>query len=194
MGTCNTKQEVIEHGTEDKSDQNIVENAAQLKQLSEATLNTADEMIYRFTKAKVLKVYDGDSITIAAHHAGQITKFNVRIFGIDCDEMKGGTEQTRKNAKLAKKFVEKKILGRIVDINVLNNKVHDGKKLREKYGRLLATINVNGDDLANMLIEMKLARKYYGGRKDTSPLHPDPDMFLSDTDSVGHSHEGSLVY
>lgn len=192
MGACTSSQSV-ENSISPNVDQDCI-TPAQLQQLSEATINTVDEMVYRFNKAKVLKVYDGDSITIAAHHAGQIVKFNVRVFGIDCDEMKGGTEQTKRNARIAKKYVESKILGKVVDINVLNNKVVDGKKLREKYGRLLASISIDGADLANMLLEVKLARKYYGGHKDNTPLRPVVDLHLSDTDSVCPSHDESLAY
>lgn len=166
MGSCTSKQEADE--------------AAQIRQLEGITIDTVDELIYRFTKAKVIKVYDGDSLTIAAHYSDQIVKFNVRIYGVDCDEMKGGTEETRRNARLAKKFVEKHVLGKIIDIDVLNNKVVNGKKLREKYGRLLAVIKINGDDLANMLLEAGLARKYDGGHKDNTPLHPNVDISLDD--------------
>lgn len=180
MGLCQAKQ---------NSEEDI-----KMKQLSEITLNTVDEVVYRFTKAKVLKVYDGDSVTIAAHYGGQIVKFNVRIFGVDCDEMKGGTEQTKRNAKLAKKFVESKILNKIVDIDVLNNKMVDGKRLREKFGRLLAIIKVDGNDLANMLLEAGLARKYDGGHKDNTPLNPIVDLSLNDNDSVKLSNNDVTTY
>jgi endonuclease YncB( thermonuclease family) len=168
MGGCATKQPSLED--------------VQMIQLQSCTDETVEEVIYRFTKAKVLKVYDGDSCTIAAHYGGQICKFNVRIFGIDCDEMKGGTEKTKHNARLAKKFVEKMILGKIVDINVLNNKIVDGKKLKEKFGRLLATISIDGHDLANALLEAGLARKYYGGKKETTALHPNVDMSVASSE------------
>ena len=155
-------------------------DAIKLKQLEEVTLDTADELVYRFTKAKVLKVYDGDTITIAAHCNGQIVKFSVRIYGIDCDEMKGGTEQTKHNARLAKQLVESKILNKIVDIEVLNGKSLDGKHvIREKFGRLLANIKIDGQDVANMLLEAGLARKYDGGRKDNTPLHPNVDLSVT---------------
>lgn len=155
-----------------------------MRQLAAVTLDTADEVVYRFTKAKVLKVYDGDTITIAAHYAGQIVKFSVRIFGVDCDEMKGGTEQTRYNARLAKKYVEAMILDKIVDVEILNNRIHGGKRIREKFGRLLAIVKVDGNDLANMLLEAGLARKYDGGHKDDTPLYPRLDYSI---------HDGSLT-
>ena len=178
MGLCTSKQQ--DHA------------AIQIEQLKSCTLDNTDEITYMFTKAKVIKVYDGDSCTVAAHHANQIFKFNVRIFGIDCDEMRGGTEKSRHNAKLAKKFAESMVLGKIVDINVLNNKIVDGKKLKEKFGRLLATISINGRDLGEALYAAGLARKYYGGHKETTPLHPTTDFSITSTDEK--SADNNLEY
>ena len=148
------------------------DTSIKMKQLEDSTLDTVDEVVYRFTKAKVLKVYDGDTVTIAAHYDGQIVKFNVRLFGIDCDEMKGGSAETKHNARSAKQFVESKVLNKVVDIDVLNNKIINGKQIREKFGRLLANIKVDGKDLATMLLEIGLARKYDGGHKDGTALRP----------------------
>jgi endonuclease YncB( thermonuclease family) len=146
-------------------------SGSNLKELEKCNLKNTEPITYNFTKAKVLKVYDGDSITIAAYYDKGYKKFNVRIFGIDCDEMRGGTEQSRESAQRAKAFVERAVLGKIVDIEVLNNKFINDKKIVEKYGRLLAKIKMpDGQDLAEALFIAGLARKYYGGKKDNKPL------------------------
>jgi endonuclease YncB( thermonuclease family) len=151
------------------------------QQLEAATYSTADDLVYNFSEAKVVKVYDGDSLTIAAYYDNGIKKFNVRIYGIDCDEIKGGTPETRENAIRAKKYVEKLVLNKIVKVTVLNNRVVDGKKLREKYGRLLASIiTPEGIDLADELHIMGLARRYYGESKEKA--YADTSMASSASD------------
>lgn len=135
--------------------------------LEQVTAATVHEVTYDFTEAKVLSVYDGDTVTIAAFYDGQFRRFNVRLYGIDCDEMRGGTEQTRKQAQLAKHHVESRVLNKVVDIVVLNNRIVAKKKISEKYGRLLAKISINGVDISQELINMGLAREYYGGKKES---------------------------
>jgi endonuclease YncB( thermonuclease family) len=134
--------------------------------LSEITYEDTKEPTYDFTEAKVIKVYDGDTLTIGVYHINGFKRFNVRLYGVDCDEMRGGTEQTRAHALKAKIFVQEQVLGKVVKIHVLNNKIYEGKMIKEKYGRLIAVIYTpRGDNLADMLLAAGLARKYYGGSK-----------------------------
>jgi micrococcal nuclease len=140
--------------------------------LVDATIKNIPYCTYDFNRAKVIKVYDGDSVTIAAKYFNKICKFEVRIVGIDCDEIKGGTSETKYNGKLAKSFVTDMILNKIVDIGILNGRVFEGKVIKEKYGRLLAVIKVDGKSVADELIRVGLARPYNGGTKDTTPLVP----------------------
>ena len=122
-------------------------------------------------------------------------KFNVRIFGIDCDELRGGNSITRENGLRAKKYVEKLVLGKIVKIEVLNNKIIDGKKLREKFGRLLAKITTpEGHDLGDELFIAGLARRYYGGRKDNTVLVPKVDISVHSDDNKHGSDRDTVEY
>ena len=156
---------------------------ARRQQLQSLTYETADELTYNFDEAKVLKVYDGDTLTIAAWFDNGFKRFSVRIFGIDCDEMRGGTSTTRENAVRAKKYVERLVLNKIVKIQILNNKLLDGKKMREKFGRLLAKITTpDGHDLGDELFIAGLARRYYGGHKDHTPLKPNVDISIGSDD------------
>lgn len=120
---------------------------------------------YNFTYAKVIKVYDGDTFTIAAFDNGVLTKFQVRIYGINCEELKDKNYTNRQKAYEAKKYIEETLLNRIINIEVLNNKVINGKKIKEKYGRLLANVNINSINPAAELIKKGLAKEYYGGTK-----------------------------
>jgi len=168
---------------------------ARREQLANLTYSNTDEVTYNFTEAKVLKVYDGDSLTIGAYYDQGFKKFNVRIFGIDCDELRGGNSITRENGLRAKKYVEKLVLGKLVKIEVLNNKIIDGKKLREKFGRLLAKITTpEGHDLGDELFIAGLARRYYGGRKDNTVLVPKVDISVHSDDNKHSSDRDTVEY
>lgn len=167
---------------------------ARKQQLEALTYSTTEEITYNFNIAKVLKVYDGDSLTIGAYYDSGFHRFNVRIFGIDCDELRGGNSITRENALRAKKYVEKLVLNKIVKIEVLNNKILDGKKLREKFGRLLAKITTpEGNDLGDELFIAGLARRYYGGRKESTILSPKIDISIHSDDNK-HVSENTIEY
>jgi endonuclease YncB( thermonuclease family) len=160
MGSCTSKSPSIED--------------IRHRQLESCTYNNTDEMTYRFTEAKVINVYDGDTVTIAAFIGDQALRFNVRIYGIDCNEIKGGTIESKIEAQKAKKYVADRLLNKIVKINVLNGQIINGKKIREKYGRLLAIITIDGKSISDELIYLGLAKPYFGGNKSniaSSPRH-----------------------
>ncbi len=130
--------------------------------LESVNIKTVDEITYDFTEAKVLKVYDGDTITIAAWFANGFKKFNVRVYGVDCAEMRGAEKE---KAIKARDFVSDLILNKIITIEVLNGKKLNGKKMTEKFGRLLANVWIDGQNLAQLLYDNGHAVKYYGGTK-----------------------------
>jgi hypothetical protein len=135
--------------------------------LQSLTLDDVEDLTYDFTKAKVLKVYDGDTITIGAYYDGGYKKFQVRLYGVDCAEIRGGTQESKDEAKKAKEYVSNLVLNKVVTIDVMNNKIYDGKIVREKFGRLLARITTpNGEDLSDLLVSQGLAKKYFGGKKE----------------------------
>ena len=104
----------------------------------------------------VIKVYDGDTITIASRISGDNTlyRFPVRLIGIDCPEMK---DQTQKEiALIAQKTLSDRILHKTV-------KLHDVSL--DKYGRLLARVEYKGIDMSSLLLDSKLAVPYDGGKK-----------------------------
>lgn len=110
-----------------------------------------------FTRGKIIKVYDGDTYWIAARHNNSVYKFPIRLYGVDCDELKSKDERQKSNALAAKHYVEQLILNKIVDVEIINRK--------EKFGRLLAKVIIGGQSLAELLIKQQLARAYFGGKK-----------------------------
>jgi micrococcal nuclease len=133
--------------------------------LMAATCDNTNEQVYSFTRAKIIKIYDGDTFWIAADHCGKLTKFSVRLFGVDCPELKTKNEKEKKYATVVKEYLTSKILGKIVDVEVLNNRIVNGKKIHEKYGRLIANIYVDGVSLSTDLINKGFAKAYDGGTK-----------------------------
>jgi endonuclease YncB( thermonuclease family) len=107
----------------------------------------------------VIKVYDGDTITIASrlpYDASPLYRFSVRLRGIDCPEMRTSNENEKKCAEIAKNLVYHMVMGKnVILLNVDN----------DKYGRLLADVIVDGTNISDLLLEKRLAVKYDGGTK-----------------------------
>ena len=109
---------------------------------------------------KVIKVYDGDTITIASKVPGlynsPIYKFSVRLNGIDTPEMRTKDEDEKEIATLARDALSEKIMGK--EIRLENIKT-------EKYGRVLCDIYLDQSHLNQWLIDQKYALPYDGGTK-----------------------------
>lgn len=109
----------------------------------------------------VVKVYDGDTITIAnrfPYAKSPLYRFSVRIKGIDCPEIRSSNESERICAQIAKEFVSNLVMDKYV---ILDNMKTD------KYGRILADVLVEGKNLGDLLIRSRLAVKYDGGTKES---------------------------
>ena len=122
-------------------------------------------------KAKILKVYDGDGSFDAEIDLGLgiIIKRKIRLFGVDTPEMKTFQYQA---GKVVRDFVRDLILDKYVIIKTK-------KDASGKYGRLLATINVNNKDLSTLLLTRSYAKKYLGGTK--TPWSPRDLQYIVDS-------------
>ena len=108
---------------------------------------------------KVIKVYDGDTITIAAklpYESCPYYRWSVRLKGIDCPEMKSKNMNEKQCAKIAQKTLSDLILNQIVEIKHVE---------LEKYGRVLADVYFQNIHLSSFMIEKKLAVAYNGKTK-----------------------------
>ena len=106
----------------------------------------------------VIKVYDGDTITIATrvNNDKTIYRFSVRLNGIDCPEMKTHNESEKTLAVMAK--------NRVIELIYKKKVVLKDVKM-EKYGRLLANVYYNNTCINELLVKERLALKYDGGKK-----------------------------
>ena len=131
-------------------------------EVQNATWKTAEPFIPQIKACKVIKVYDGDSITVAAklHESFPVNRFSVRLSGIDTPELRSRNEFEKKRAVIAKEFLKQKILNQTVFLENVTT---------EKYGRLLATIIYKGENINQLMINDTYAVSYWGGKKETPP-------------------------
>ena len=110
------------------------------------------------TCGKVIKVYDGDTITIATRIAGvgAIDRFSVRFMGIDTPEIRTKNKEEKEVAKKARDFLKSKIMNKIVTLKDVDY---------DKYGRILAFPYLDDISLSDLMIKENFAVAYDGGKK-----------------------------
>ena len=113
-------------------------------------------------KGFVVKVYDGDTITIVSklpYSESPLYRFSVRLNGIDCPEIKGKDISEKECAQIAKQEMTELVLNKVVTLKNIGT---------EKYGRILADVYINDLHVNQYMIDKRLAVSYDGGTK-TSP-------------------------
>lgn len=117
-------------------------------------------------KCRVIKVYDGDTITVATKFKNDNTiyRFSVRLNGIDSPEIKGKniSEDEKNAAQASKEFLSNLILNKSVELKNVQN------MQKEKFGRVLADVYLGDINVNQLMIDKKFAVKYDGGNKGTN--------------------------
>ena len=130
------------------------------------------EYIPQLNSGRVIKVYDGDTITIASKvpnlKHSLIYKFSVRLNGIDSPEIKSNNKDEKTMAIQARDTLSDKILNK--DVYLKNIK-------KEKYGRLLCDVYLEDENINDWMINERYAVIYDGGTKKS------PDSWIE-----YHSH------
>ena len=117
------------------------------------------EFTFPIEGGRVIKVYDGDTITIAAKlpfDKSPLYRLSVRLNGIDTPEIKGKTDDEKTAAKQVKDALSNLILNKHVFLKNIQT---------EKYGRILADVYIGELHINQWLITEKYAVKYDGGTK-----------------------------
>jgi endonuclease YncB( thermonuclease family) len=117
------------------------------------------EFTFPIKGGRVIKVYDGDTITIASKlpfAESPLYRLSVRLNGIDTPEIKGKTEDEKTAAKQARDAVSNLILNKYVTLQNIET---------EKYGRILANVYIGDLHLNDWLVSERYAFKYDGGTK-----------------------------
>lgn len=109
--------------------------------------------------AKVVKVYDPDTITVLFKYQNTFYKKSLRLHGIDAPELRSKIQAEVDLCKSGQAYLSNLILNKII-------KVQMGPF--DKYGRVLSKIYLYSDntDIIQTLIRGGFVRKYDGGRKD----------------------------
>lgn len=112
-----------------------------------------------FKCVKVLKNYDGDTLTVDIPHMHPLfgKAVSVRIAGIDTPEVKTKDQCEKAAGRAARNLVEA-LLKNAQRVDLLNVQ-------RDKYFRVLADVTVDGVLIKDILLKNKLAYSYDGGTK-----------------------------
>jgi micrococcal nuclease len=99
-------------------------------------------------QADVIRVLDGDTVALKIYLGFGITlESHCRLDGVNSPELHGDTYT---NAMESKKFVYSMVMGKRIKLLTMDDK-------RDKYGRVLGIIMVDGKNVNQMLLDKKLA-------------------------------------
>ena len=98
--------------------------------------------------AKIIKVYDGDTVTVVFEYKNELHKWHCRLDGIDTPELKTKNAKEKDMGLKARDALREKILNKVVKLKC---------KSFDKYGRLLADIYYNNCKINQWLIDEKYA-------------------------------------
>ena len=117
------------------------------------------EFKFPITEGDVIKVYDGDTFTIASkmpYEHSPLYRFSVRLRGIDAPEMISRNEDEKIMALEARNALANMILHKKVLLKKIEN---------EKYGRILADVYLEDCNINQWLLEERYAIPYEGRTK-----------------------------
>jgi len=103
-------------------------------------------------KARVTEVYDGDTVTVDIDLGFHMTmrRVKLRLAGLDAPEVRGPERQLGLAARDA---LRAKALGHDVVIQTF-------KDATEKYGRYLAVVTLDGENVNEWLVALGYATRY----------------------------------
>ena len=137
----------------------IMELDKEFRYLTDIEYNNTIAFIPPIIGGKVVKVYDGDTITVASKLPNMdepIYRFSVRLAGIDTPEIKGKTIHEKELAIVARDALHNLIFGKMVYFKNVST---------EKYGRILADVYFEDIHINSWMLQNKYAVPYFGGTK-----------------------------
>ena len=165
MGNC-----ISDQNNSNQNDQDNIDNL-----LMRLEPNNLKKTSYEGTiaRARVISVYDGDTITIAffpEYHIKEIPFVgSFRLYGFDAPEMKPSLSDEfhdlhKECGKKVQNIISNKILDKLVWVEFMKN---------EKFGRMMGNIYLEpkdkngkfGQSLNDWIVEHKLGKEYHGEKK-----------------------------
>lgn len=116
---------------------------------------------------KIVRIYDGDTVYAVILFNNKLTKFKIRLYGIDTPELKP-SKSIEENERSTIKINAQKAKDKISEL-ILNKIVYIKCYEFDNFGRLLADIKINQNDkntISDILIEEGLGVPYFGGKKN----------------------------
>jgi endonuclease YncB( thermonuclease family) len=132
--------------------------------------------------AKIVDIYDGDTVTAVLHEFGRFYRFKTRIRGTDAPEMRvSATNERREELKKMAYDARNRLAELLTNCEKCTGMVStkDFKKLISKntrvlemhiynfdlYGRLLVDFNIDGRWVSEIMIAEGHSKSYDGGHK-----------------------------
>lgn len=129
--------------------------------LKNVDLKNSKPFLPELMYAKVIKVYDGDTITVASKSPAtgdEIYRYPVRLRGIDAPEIRSKYSKEMELAHMSKQALHELVYEKIVRLDNVKT---------EKYGRLLADVFLDDLHINKWLLENNYAIPYNGKTKNT---------------------------
>ena len=119
----------------------------------------AKEMMSRVEIDRVENIYDGDTLRVTVHDWPPLfgRSIPVRVRGVDTPEIRGRCPYEKRKAIAARDFVRRHLF---TSQSIVLRDVTRGK-----YFRIVAEIWADGRNVNQVLINVNLAVKYFGGKK-----------------------------
>ena len=127
----------------------------------------APNYVYRCV---VTRVVDGDTVDADIDMGfNMFSKDRIRLMGLDTPESRTRNKHEKQHGLAAKTRLKELIAGATTIPGKRGKKnvyLQTSKEGKGKFGRILGTLHVNGENLNEILIRENHARPYYGGSKD----------------------------
>lgn len=129
-------------------------------ELHDLSYVSCSEFMPKFQRAKCIRCYDGDTITLGTVIEGYgRTRFTCRLMGIDTPELRSKDPCEKELACIARDVVRGILLHRLVNVTIVG---------MDKYGRLLVNLSTDKhEDVSRYILSQGLGIAYTGGRKET---------------------------
>ena len=127
-------------------------------QVNDITYQDTQRFIVPITSGLVVKIYDGDTFTIASklpYDTSPLFRFSVHIRGLLSPDMRSVMPSVRETAKISKNALSSMIYGKVVFLS--NIEV-------DQCGNLVANVSINGIDINEWMVSNDYSDDYDAGR------------------------------
>ena len=126
--------------------------------LHDLSYSSCVEFLPKFSRAKCIRCYDGDTVTLGTIIPGYgPRRFSCRLLGVDTPELRSRDPCEKELACIARDVVRGVLLHRLVSVSIQGV---------DKYGRLLVDLSTEKyENVSSYILSQGLAVEYTGGKK-----------------------------